>query len=57
LNPGRHVGYAVAGLEEAEFQEQITPLGDKFETLAEEAEILAAQVLSIVEAIRRRSLD
>lgn len=57
MNPGRHVGYAVAGLEEAEFQEQITPLGDKFETLAEEAEILAAQVLSIVEAIRRRSLD
>ncbi|MGH3782370.1 MAG: type I restriction-modification system subunit M [Pseudonocardiaceae bacterium] len=57
LNPGRHVGYAVASLQEAEFQEQITPLGDKFKSLAEEAETLTGQVLSIVEAIRRRSLD
>ncbi|MDQ3153221.1 MAG: type I restriction-modification system subunit M [Actinomycetota bacterium] len=56
LNPGRHVGYAVASLKEAEFQEQITPLGEEFESLAEEAEILTAQVLSTVEAIRRRSL-
>ena len=56
LNPGRHVGYAIASLEDAAFQEQIIPLGDEFEALAEEAEVLTAQVLSTVEGIRRRSL-
>lgn len=57
LNPGRHVGYTVASLEEAEFHERLMPLADEFEALSEEAEILTGQVLETVEAIRRQSLD
>lgn len=55
LNAGRYVGHAVTSLEEAEFQEQITPLRDEFEALAEQAEILTRQVLAAVDAIQRLS--
>jgi type I restriction enzyme M protein len=54
LNPGRHVGYIVATLEEAEFQERIQPLGDRFEALSEEAANLTSEVLSVIDRLRGR---